>query len=231
MIIQVSHLSKSYETASEPLQILKDINFSIKEGEWINVIGPSGSGKTTLLKCVAGLIDSDGGSQIKLKDIPIHEKNEKILREFRRKNIGFIYQDYQLFDAYTAKQNVMLPEWPYRKRDELEKKAEEILVKLNLEDRMNARPSDLSGGEKQRVAIARALLNDPSLLICDEPTGNLDRQSRNDVLQILKNCQKEGRTILFVTHDYEILDFGNRIFRLTDGMLEEVDKEMFVNFI
>lgn len=225
MDIKVQQLSKTFRTKIEQKRVLNNISFHIKQGEWVNVIGRSGSGKTTLLKCVAGLLAADSGSQISIGPLQVHAEREETLREFRRKHIGFIYQDYQLFPAYTAKQNVMLPEWPYKKKEELEERAEDLLRKLNLEERMNSTPDQLSGGEQQRVAIARALLDDPEILICDEPTGNLDRNSRDEVLQILKDCQQEGRTILLVTHDYEILKYGDRVFQMNDGELREIEKE------
>lgn len=224
MDINVSSLSKTFISPSEKRQILNDISFSIVQGEWVNVIGPSGSGKTTLLECVAGLIFPDAGATVNIGGIAVHDVTDPERREFRRRNIGFVYQDYRLFPAYTALQNVMLPEWPYKKESELRIRANELLRELQLETRINAVPTALSGGEKQRVAIARALLNNPRILICDEPTGNLDQSSRHHILSLLKKIQLEGRTILFVTHDYAVLPYGDRVLQLKEGKLEEIEK-------
>lgn len=224
MDVIVRHLSKTFRSGFEEKLILKDVTFEVKSGEWVNIIGRSGSGKTTLLKCLAGLLRTEEGASIFIGGSPIHQTPEEKLREFRRKHIGFIYQDFQLFQAFTAKQNVMLPEWPYTNRKKLEKRAEELLERLQLTDRTDAVPAQLSGGEQQRIAIARALLNDPEVLLCDEPTGNLDRKTRDEILGILHNCREEGKTILFVTHDYEVLKYGQRIFQIDDGVITEIDK-------
>ncbi|MFD2042892.1 ABC transporter ATP-binding protein [Ornithinibacillus salinisoli] len=221
-------LSKTYKSSIEKKLVLNNISCHVNKGEWINIIGPSGSGKTTLLKCVAGIMNADAGSKVSIGGLDMGNASEEEKRDFRRRNIGYIFQEYELFSAYTAKQNVMLPEWPYKKEAELRERSETLLRTLGLEDRIDAVPTNLSGGEKQRVAIARALLNDPSLLICDEPTGNLDRASRDNVLHILKECQAEGRTIFFVTHDYDVLPYGDRVFQLKDGTMEEINKKSFI---
>lgn len=228
MDIRVQRLSKTFRTNIEEKKVLNNVSFHIEKGEWVNVIGRSGSEKTTLLKCVAGLLMADARSKIRIGPIQIHLESEERLRVFRRKHIGFIFQDYQLFPAYTVIQNVMLPELPYKKEEELRKRAKELLRNLNLQKHMYSTPNQLSGGEQQRVAIARALLNNPEILLCDEPTGNLDRTSRDEVLQILKACQHEGKTILFVNHDYDILKFGNRVFQMNDGKLREIEKDKAV---
>lgn len=225
MEIVIDSLSKTYKSPTEEKQVLDNVSCHVKKGEWVNIIGPSGSGKTTLLNCVAGIMNPDAGSKVNIGDLAIQQASEEEKREFRRRNIGFIFQEYELFPAYTAKQNVMLPEWPYKKEADLRKRSETLLRSLGLEERMEAVPTNLSGGEKQRVAIARALLNDPGLLICDEPTENLDKASRDNVLRILKECQVEGRTIFFVTHDYEVLPYADRIFQLRDGLMEEINNQ------
>ncbi|WP_090870615.1 ABC transporter ATP-binding protein [Oceanobacillus limi] len=229
MEMLIDTLSKTYQSEIEEKQVLNKVSFHVNQGEWVNIIGPSGSGKTTLLKCVAGMMTADTGSNVRIGDLDVLRASEKEIREFRRNNIGFIFQEYELFPAYTAKQNVMLPEWPYKKEAKLRERSEALLRTLGLEERMEATPPNLSGGEKQRVAIARALLNDPSLLICDEPTGNLDQSSRDNVLRILKDLNGEGRTIFFVTHDYDVLPYGDRVFQLKSGVLKEIEKELVIN--
>ncbi|SEP55420.1 ABC transporter ATP-binding protein [Piscibacillus halophilus] len=228
MDINVMNLSKTYESNVEQKKVLDQVTFKVNKGEWVNIIGRSGSGKTTLLKCLSGIMSADRGSIINIGDLPIHSKSEEDRREFRRQHIGYIYQDYQLFPAYTAKQNVMLPELPYQNESILLKRAEELMEQLNIEHRQDALPNQLSGGEQQRVAIARALLNNPDIFVCDEPTGNLDRSTRDEVLQILKQLQEEGRTILFVTHDYDVIEYGDRIFEMDDGRLEEVSQKTLI---
>ncbi|RFA35906.1 ABC transporter ATP-binding protein [Virgibacillus dokdonensis] len=226
MEIKIKNLTKTYQTKQDAKKILHQVNLQVHHGEWVNIIGRSGSGKTTLLKCIAGLIPVDSLSTISLGPLEMQHATEEEKRDFRRKHIGFIFQEYELFPAYTAVQNVMLPELPYKNKEQLSIRAKELLETLMLEHRMKAVPDQLSGGEKQRVAIARALLNNPGLLLCDEPTGNLDRDSRDQILHILKKCQAEGRTIVFVTHDLEILPYGDRVMSMNSGKLEEVDAEI-----
>ncbi|MBP3041774.1 ABC transporter ATP-binding protein [Bacillaceae bacterium Marseille-Q3522] len=192
----------------------------IEKGEWINILGPSGSGKTTLLNVIGGMEHLSTGS------IEVNEKNlsslsESKLQLYRRTTIGYIFQDYRLFDQYTVLENVMLPQWPYEPRKTLAEKAKTVLAQIHMDHRLHALPGELSGGEKQRTAIARALLHEPQLLLCDEPTGNLDAENRENILQVLNELQQKGMTILLVTHDLEVAKWGTRKLFLRDGVLAE----------
>ncbi|SEQ14871.1 ABC transporter ATP-binding protein [Piscibacillus halophilus] len=213
-MLNVGRLNKSYLTVSGEISVLKNINFKLDEGEWLTIIGRSGSGKTTLLQCLAGLIPADQDSHIQFEDKLIHEAKEKDLQSYRRNDLGFIYQDYKLFDQFNCELNVMLPLLPFEDKVKLKDKAHHLLQKVNLTERIEHYPSQLSGGEKQRVAIARALINDPKLLICDEPTGNLDQHSRDEVIQLLKELNRTGTSIILVTHDQDLMDIGQQTLEL-----------------
>lgn len=219
MKLEVRNLSKTYRTAGRELKVLRNINFSLKEGEWLTVIGRSGSGKTTLLKCIAGLLSVDEGSIIRYDHWSIQDGKEEELQAFRRENLGFIYQDYQLFDQFRCELNVMLPLLPFEKKENVREKARSLLEKVHLSDRLEHFPHQLSGGEKQRVAIARALINDPKLLICDEPTGNLDERSRDEIIELLLKLNKEGTSIIFVTHDRDLMELGQQTLQLKESMI------------
>lgn len=217
MEIEVQNLSKTYNTNAGKLPVLKDVSFSLERGEWLTVIGPSGSGKSTLLHCVAGLIVPDPESKITYNQWSLADAKVDEVQAFRRANIGFIYQDYKLFPQFNVLLNVMLPQIPFERKDVLKKRAEQLLERVNLADRIMHMPGQLSGGEKQRVAIARALINRPNLLICDEPTGNLDEKSRNDTMELLKEVNAEGTSVILVTHDRDIMNFGQKTIELHFG--------------
>jgi len=202
------------------IKALDNISLTIQQGEWINILGPSGSGKTTLLNVIGGLQRLHSGKiQVNGKDLTDFQEEE--WQEYRRNMIGFIFQDYKLFDQFTVLENVMIPLFPYEKKEKIEQKAREILKRLNMSERINAFPYQLSGGEKQRTAIARALLHDPEILLCDEPTGNLDSDNRNHVMEILHQLHQLGMTILLVTHDSEVAKWGDRKVYIRDGKLKE----------
>ncbi|WP_096188063.1 ABC transporter ATP-binding protein [Evansella halocellulosilytica] len=225
MKIVVKNVNKTYETSAEKLHILKNIDFSMKSGEWLTIVGPSGSGKSTLLQCIAGINRPDPGSEIVLDDFHIMKSPEEDMLTFRRNNIGFIYQDYRLFEQFDALLNVILPLVPYENKRNLLQKGEELLHLVGLSERMHHMPSQVSGGEKQRVAIARALLNDPSLIICDEPTGNLDEPNRNQIMELLQKLNEKGKSIILVTHDHDILSYGQKTVLLKHGKLANFPAE------
>lgn len=218
MLIEIKDVTKTYQINKEKVHVLKGINLEAASGDWLTITGPSGSGKTTLLKVLSGIEPPDEGS-ITIGDFHISDASEEEKRDFRRNNIGYVFQDFKLFEQFDVLLNVMIPRLPYEKREKIEKKAKELLAKVNLSHREKHRPATVSGGEKQRTAIARSLINQPNILLCDEPTGNLDIDSRNDVMSILKDLQKEGLTIVLVTHDVELSTYGNHLFEMRDGLL------------
>ncbi|WP_217586932.1 ABC transporter ATP-binding protein [Lentibacillus saliphilus] len=205
---------------NQPIQALKDVSLQVAPGEWVNILGPSGSGKTTLLNVIGGLEQLYSGS-IKVDGKDIHQQTIADKQNYKRTSTGYIFQDYRLFDQFTVLENVMLPQWPYEDRKKIEKRSEELLEQLQMSHRKDALPEQLSGGEKQRTAIARALLGNPSILLCDEPTGNLDEANRETILHILFNLQSNnGMTIILVTHDPEVAKWGDRNMYIRDGCLQ-----------
>ncbi len=218
VLIKINNVAKSYQINKENVHVLKGIDFEVASGDWLTITGPSGSGKTTLLKVLSGIERPDEGS-IMIGDFHISEGEEEKKRDFRRNNIGYIFQDFKLFEQFNILLNVMIPLLPYEKKEQIENNAKEILAKVNLSHREKHQPAMVSGGEKQRTAIARSLMNRPNILLCDEPTGNLDVDSRNHVMSILKDLHKEGITIILVTHDTELSTYGNHLFEMRDGLL------------
>lgn len=220
MFINIHKANVQFENRN-PINILEDFNFQMEKGEWVNILGPSGSGKTTLLNVIGGYISLTGG-EIKVNGKILSDLSSNDLQIFRRQSIGYIFQDFRLFDQYTVLENVMLPLWPYENKNSLRDKAIKLLAKLNMGHRLDALPNNLSGGEKQRTAIARALINNPDILLCDEPTGNLDEQNRDNILHILKELNNSGITIVLVTHDVEVAEWGHRKLYLRKGNKEQV---------
>lgn len=218
MQMTLEKVNKSYETNVDEIHVLKEINCSIEAGEWLTITGPSGSGKTTLLRCLSAIELVDEGN-ITVGDLQLKTASEDERRRFRRENIGYIFQDFQLFDQFDVLTNVIIPMLPDHNRAELEKRAKEILDLVGLTERLSHMPSQLSGGEKQRVAIARALMNDPQILLCDEPTGSLDVENRDQIIQTLQEIHARGVTIILVTHDPELGNFGDTMYELRAGEL------------
>ncbi|HEU5139983.1 MAG TPA: ABC transporter ATP-binding protein [Bacillales bacterium] len=221
MSIILKDVTKSYGPVEHPIYALNHVNLGIRRGEWVSILGPSGSGKTTLLNCVGGMDRPDEGT-IENSGQGLSALSAKEMQVYRRKTIGYIFQDFRLLDQYTVLDNVMLPQIPYKPLEEVKEKAVSVLEEFEMDHRMKHLPGQLSGGEKQRTAIARALLNEPTLLLCDEPTGNLDKENRDRILGVLKRLQGDGRTILLVTHDPEVAEVGDRECFLRDGVLEEI---------
>jgi putative ABC transport system ATP-binding protein len=221
-IVQIRNLSKSYTRGSQEIPVLTDINFEIEEGEFVALMGPSGSGKSTLLNLIAGIDKADAG-RIFIGGVDITELNETELAGWRSANVGFIFQFYNLIPVLTALENVELPllltGLSGRERRE---HAETALRLVNLADRMDHYPSQLSGGQQQRVAIARAIITDPTILVADEPTGDLDRVSAEDILNFMDrlNCEF-GKTIIMVTHDPRAAEKAHVIRHLEKGVLNE----------
>ncbi len=219
-IVEIRHLFKSYKRGSQILQVLNDISLDIKEGEFLALMGPSGSGKTTLLNLIAGIDKADSGT-IKVGGVDITTLSEREITQWRALNVGFIFQFYNLIPVLTAFENVELPllltDLSKKERREHVKTALRV---VNLSDRMDHYPSQLSGGEQQRVAIARAIVTDPTILVADEPTGDLDRNSANDVLELMERLNIElGKTVIMVTHDPRAAKKARIIMHLDKGVL------------
>jgi putative ABC transport system ATP-binding protein len=222
MVLQTHQVSKDLKMGELTLNILKGISFEVKRGEFIGIIGPSGSGKSTLLGIIGGL-DSPTTGKVYIDNEDITDLNERALTRIRNEKIGFVFQQFNLIPTLTALENVALPvQFSTRSKNNPEKRAKELLTLLGLGDRLRHRPSQLSGGQQQRVAIARALANDPPLLLCDEPTGNLDTESGEVVMDALRRVQAEmNGTIIIVTHDMDVASQCDRVVSLIDGEIAD----------
>ncbi|ESU31523.1 hypothetical protein G3A_16270 [Bacillus sp. 17376] len=221
MLININKGSVIFQ-GIDPVFALKDITVSVNRGEWINILGPSGSGKTTLLNVIGGIVRLGNGT-ISIDNKELTSITDEELQEYRRNKVGYIFQDYRLFDQFTVLENVMVPQWPYQNKRELEIAARNILKQLQMDRRLDSLPNELSGGEKQRTAIARAILHQPDIILCDEPTGNLDKDNRDNILQILRSLNEKGLTVLLVTHDLEVINPKGRTFIIRDGNLQEMN--------
>jgi len=212
-IIKLQNIKKYYDQSTH---VLENLNLIIRNGAWTSIMGPSGSGKTTLLNII-GCLDSATDGSIFINGTETTKLNQTQLTRFRRENIGLIFQQYHLVPYLTALENVMLAQYYHGVIDE--GKAAEALKKVGLGHRLDHIPSHLSGGEQQRVCIARALINEPKILLADEPTGNLDQKNGEIVLNLIKQLQAEGHTIILVTHNPEIAKLGQRIITVIDGKI------------
>jgi len=213
-IVEMEGVTKEYGNST---RALNDVRLSLRDGDWTTIMGPSGSGKTTLLNII-GCLDSPTGGKVSIAGVDIASLDQRELTKFRRENIGWIFQQYHLVSYLTALENVMLSQ--YYTGIVNEQRAHEMLEKVGMSHRLNHLPAQLSGGEQQRVCIARALVNEPSLILADEPTGNLDQKNGKIVLDMLEELRKEGHTIIVVTHNTGIAELGDRKIELLDGRIE-----------
>lgn len=215
-MILAEHITKSFGN----LQVLKGIELHIREGEIVAVVGASGAGKTTLLQILGTLMKKDSG-KIQISGNDIDRMNEKQLARFRNQSIGFVFQFHHLLPEFTAFENVCIPGYISRRpRHEVESQAKELLGFLGLTDRLDHKPSELSGGEQQRVAVARALINNPSVVLADEPSGNLDSQNKKELHELFfKLREKYNHTFMIVTHDKELAGMSDRMIQLKDGVV------------
>jgi len=212
-IIKVENLTKVYD---KDTRVLENLTVSINKGDWTSIMGPSGSGKTTFLNII-GCLDSATKGSVFIKSTEITRLNQTKLTRFRRENIGLIFQQYHLIPYLTTLENVMMAQYFYGIKNE--NKAREVLKRVGLEHRLDHIPSHLSGGEQQRVCIARALINEPKILLADEPTGNLDQKNGEIVLNLIKELHRDGHTIILITHNPDIAKLGGRIIKLIDGKI------------
>jgi len=224
-LLEAKGLKKTYRMGKVLVPALQGITFDVAEGEFVAVFGPSGSGKSTLLHVLGGLDKPDEG-EVSVDGISFSTLNDNALAEVRLRKIGFVFQFFNLLPRLTAVRNVELPlTLADLSEKESIKKAEDMLKLVGLEDRMNHRPSEMSGGEQQRIAIARALINDPKIVLADEPTGNLDTTTGGEIIQLMKRLNKEqGQTFVVVTHDPAIAETVDRILYLKDGTIQKVEK-------
>ena len=217
-VLEVKELTKKYDQGESEVIALDQVSFSVERGEFVAIIGASGSGKSTLMNMIGGIDTPTSGSVI-IEGKDISDMNEDELAIFRRRNLGIIYQFYNLISTLTAEENIALP-WKLDGRKENKKRLEEILQMLGLENRANHLPGQMSGGQQQRVSIGRALINEPAFILADEPTGNLDSKTGSEIIDILKlTNQKYNQTILLVTHDEKIALQADRIITIGDGKI------------
>jgi len=219
-LVSIRHLAKSYQRGAQTVPVLSDISLDIAEGDFIALMGPSGSGKSTLLNLIAGIDRPDSGELI-VGGVDISDLPESALADWRAAHVGFIFQFYNLMPVLTAFENVELPLMLTRlSRAERRERVELVLRMVNLADRMDHYPSELSGGQQQRVAIARALITDPTLIVADEPTGDLDRTSATEILTMLQRLNADvGKTIIMVTHDAHAAEAAKSLVHLEKGEL------------
>lgn len=220
-MIELVEIDKTYGVGDVTTQVLKGISFCVEKGEYVAIMGASGTGKTTLMNLV-GLLDKPTAGQYRLEDNDVVTLDDEALSHLRNRKIGFVFQQFHLLDRANALRNVMLPLiYADRYPEDAEYRGKQALEAVGLADRMHYNPNKLSGGQQQRVAIARALINDPAIILADEPTGNLDSKSGIEILAIFKRLHQQGRTIIVITHDKNVAEHADRIIVLKDGQIAE----------
>ncbi len=224
-MIETQNLTKEYKVGSQKVKALNGINLSVDKGEFISIMGPSGSGKTTLMNII-GCLDTPTNGTYHLNGRSVSDLTEDELANIRNEEIGFVFQSFHLLARNSAIDNVMLPlKYAGASKNEAIKRSNEALEQVGLSDRSKHTPAELSGGQQQRVAIARALVNNPSILFADEPTGNLDSKTGTDVMNIFKELNNNGQTIILITHEDTIAKESNRIITIMDGLIKSDIKE------
>ena len=220
-MIELADIEKTYGQGDTATRVLKGISFRVEKGEYVAIMGASGTGKTTMMN-VLGLLDKPTGGHYRLGDDDVVDLNDDALSHFRNRKIGFVFQQFHLLERATAVKNVLLPliyaaDYP----EDAQERAEQVLSEVGLADRMEYKPNELSGGQQQRVAIARALITNPEIILADEPTGNLDRRSGIEILSIFKRLNRDGRTIIIITHDQAVAEHAQRVIVLRDGRIAD----------
>ncbi len=219
-IITIKDITKTYKTKKRDVEVLKNIDLTFSLGKFYAIMGPSGSGKSTLFN-ILGLVDTPSSGTYKINGIDITKLTDKSSSIIRMNNIGFVFQDFNLDPYLNALENVMMPLYLNKKikKEDREKISKDILTKLNLENRLEHFPNELSGGEAQRVAIARALVNNPNIILADEPTGNLDEELETEIFKILKSLTKENKCVIVVSHSSKIKEYADVVYTLKDGKI------------
>ncbi|SDC50710.1 ABC transporter ATP-binding protein [Williamwhitmania taraxaci] len=219
-LISIEGITKYYKVGTQVVKALNGVTISISTNEYVAIMGPSGSGKSTLMN-ILGCLDTPTSGVYILNNTDVSKMSDDQLADIRNKEIGFVFQTFNLLPRYTSLENVMLPLiYAGIPKAEREKKATVVLGNVSLSDRMDHKPNELSGGQRQRVAVARALVNDPSIILADEPTGNLDSKTSIDIMNLFEDIYNQGNTIIVVTHEEEIAMHARRIIRLRDGLIE-----------
>ena len=219
-LINIKKLKRDFQLGNETINVLKGIDLQINKGEYVALMGPSGSGKSTLMNLLGCLDTPTSGTYI-LNGNDVSQMQDDDLAEIRNKEIGFVFQTFNLLPRTTALDNVALPMiYAGFSKSERNERATEVLTQVNLSDRMDHQPNQLSGGQRQRVAIARALVNKPSIILADEPTGNLDSKTSIEIMNLFNDIHQKGNTVIVVTHEEDIAKYAHRVIRLKDGMIE-----------
>ena len=221
MLLNLSHIYKDYQQEKLVVPVLKDVSLSVEEGEYVAIMGPSGSGKTTLMNII-GCLDLPPSGSYELSGQDVLACKDRELADVRLTSIGFVFQSFHLLPRESALENVALPLiYAGVKKADREKRAAAALERVGLADRVDFKPTQLSGGQKQRVAIARAMVNNPKILLADEPTGALDSKSGKQIMELFDRLNEEGVTIVMITHDAKIASYAKRVIRIIDGEIEE----------
>lgn len=219
-VIEIENIEKNYQVGTQIVRALRGVTTSIDRGDYVAIMGPSGSGKSTLMNII-GALDTPSVGDYVLNGTNVSLLSDEKLAEIRNKEIGFVFQTFNLLQQYDAIENVMLPlVYSGILKAERVERAKAALTKVGLGDRMDHKPNELSGGQRQRVAVARALINNPSIILADEPTGNLDTKTSIDIMRLFNEIHAQGNTIVLVTHEEDIAQHAHRIIRLRDGMIE-----------
>ena len=225
-MIELKNITKSFQNGTMTTDVLKGVTLAVEQGEFLAIMGSSGNGKTTLMNILGCMMKASAGSY-RVEGVDIESLDDDQLSAFRNKKIGFVFQAFNLLDGTSALDNVLLPlvyadEYP----DDAKEKAEHLLASVGLGNRIHYKPGELSGGQHQRVAIARALINDPAIILADEPTGNLDSDSLKEIMAILQKLHKQGKTIILITHDPNIAQYADRTVLLRDGRISKDEEAL-----